>query len=250
MLKRSELVDWLDGHLLGSHARDSAINGLQVEGAEEVDHLVIAVDACQYTIDRAAELGAQMMFVHHGIFWGRESALVGPHGKRVRALNVAGINLYAAHLPLDSHPTMGNNSELARLLGLTDVKPFGDYNGEPVGSSGRSNPVSRDELANRISNLLSHKVQVLPFGPETIQRISMVSGGGSQSIGEAINGGFDLLITGEAPHYAYFDAEEGGINLFLAGHYATETLGVKAFGEAITRKFGIEVTFVDHPTGL
>ena len=249
-MKRVELVEWLDGHLLGSHARDSAINGLQVEGLEEVDHLVIAVDACQYTIDKAAELGAQMMFVHHGLFWGRESALVGPHGKRVRALNLAGINLYAAHLPLDSHPTMGNNSELARLLGLTDIQPFGAYSGEAVGASGTSEPISRDALAAKISELLNFEVQVLPFGPDQIQRISVVSGGGSQSIGEAIEGGFDLFITGEAPHYAYFDAEEGGMNVFLAGHYATETFGVKAFGRGIADTFGIKVTFVDHPTGL
>jgi len=249
-LKRSDLVGWLDSHLLGSHSRDSAINGLQVEGDEEVGHLVIAVDACQYTIDKAAELGAQMMFVHHGLFWGRESALVGSHGKRVRALNSAGINLYAAHLPLDSHPSMGNNSELARLLGLNDVRPFGAYSGEPIGVSGCIEPVSRDDLADKISSLLEHRVQVLPLGPRVIQRVSIVSGGGSQSLGESIAGGFDLLITGEAPHYSYFEAEEGAVNMFLAGHYATETLGVKAFGRAIAEKFGIKVTFIDHPTGL
>ena len=229
---------------------EAAVNGLQVEGDDEVERVAIAVDACQHTIDAAVDAGATMLIVHHGLFWGREQPLTGPHGRRVRSLVKGGLNLYASHLPLDANEAHGNNSELGRLLGLEEMVPFGSYRGTPIGWGGRAAPRTLDEIGALLERKLGFTPKLFAFGPEKVERIAMVSGGGSSSIGEAISEGYDLLITGEAPHYAFFDAEEGGVNLALAGHYASETLGVKALGRAIEAKFGLPVTFIDHPTGL
>jgi len=237
-LRVSDVTDW-----------DNAVNGLQVDNSGSVARLAVAVDACQATIDRAAELGADLLLVHHGLFWGGLEPLTGRHGRRVRALIRADIALYSAHLPLDLHEEVGNNAVLARLLGLRDIEQFGDVNGQPVGVVGRAG-LALAEFIERLARLLSVRPHVIAAGPPTAQRVGVVTGGGGGYVKQALEAGVDTYISGEGSHHSHFDAEEWGVNLIYAGHYATETMGVRALGQRIGEVFDLPWDFIDHPTGL
>ena len=247
-----DLVDHLD-RLLNVHEvpdDDRALNGLQVDaGKAEVDRVAVAVDACLATIDAAARAGAGILIVHHGLFWGGLEPLTGRHGRRVRNLVGSGVSLYAAHNPLDLHPELGNNAVLARDLGIKSIVPFGSWKGVHVGCGG-SLEVGRDELANRLAERLGARPQVIATGPEAVRRVAVITGAGSSTLAEARNAGYDTLVTGEAPHHAFLDAEEWGLNLVLAGHYATETVGVQAVARHLEQQFGLPWEFIDHPSGL
>jgi dinuclear metal center YbgI/SA1388 family protein len=247
-----ELVGYLDDYL---RVRDEtadppeALNGLQVANAGEVTRLAAAVDLCEATIGMAAEAGADGLLVHHGLFWGGLRPLVGPAYRRVSTLIAGNIALYSAHLPLDRHPDVGNNAGLARLLGVTLRGEFGSYRGAPIGVWGELT-VSRDELAAALGAKLGVVPRLLPFGPAQVRRVGIVTGAGGTLIPQAAAVGLDTFITGEGPHWTFFDAEELGVNVFYAGHYATETVGVKALAEHVSRKYSIPWVFLDHPTGL
>ena len=227
-----------------------ALNGLQVDGGgDDVSRVAVAVDACQASIDSAAMAGADLLIVHHGLFWGGLEPLTGRHGRRVRRLMGAGLSLYGAHNPLDLHPELGNNALLARDLGLAALEPFGVWLGVQVGFGGALS-TTRAELARRIAARVGTTPQVIATGPEQVRRVAVVTGAGSSTLREARDAGYDTLVTGEAPHHAYFDAEEWGLNLMLAGHYATETIGVRALGQHLEVQFGLPWQFIDHPTAL
>jgi dinuclear metal center YbgI/SA1388 family protein len=247
----SALVSYLDDYLRIGDVNDSpqALNGLQVANGGTVERLAATVDACRATIERAAEQHADFLLVHHGLFWSGLQPLTGPYGERVRSLIRHDIALYAAHLPLDVHPDVGNNAVLARMLGLEDQRWFGQYEGQPIGIAGTA-AMPRDELAERIGEMLGTEPQVIATGPERVRRIGVVTGGGGKLVAQAAAAGIDTYVTGEGPHHAYFDAEELGVNLILAGHYATETVGVKALAEHLAQRFGLPWEFIDHPTGL
>ena len=249
-MRRDTLVGIMDDLLQVPSIPDKSLNGLQVEGRDQVHRVAVAVDACQATIDAAIQANAHMLLVHHGLFWGRCQRAVGMHGNRLRALFQADLNLYAAHLPLDTHPVLGNNAELVRLLGITEPRPFGDYHGVDLGFAGQIEPVAPATLARRLAEALGVEPRLLPFGPDPIRRLAVVSGGGSSVLPEAIADGLDALVTGEGPHETYCPAEEGHIHVFFAGHYATETLGVRALARWLEREHGIPWVFLDHPTGL
>ncbi|MBT3223462.1 MAG: Nif3-like dinuclear metal center hexameric protein [Proteobacteria bacterium] len=249
-MKRCDLVGWLDKTLCNGDFKEEAVNGLQVEGDDEVELLAIAVDACQATIDAAVAAGAQMLLVHHGLFWGRCEPLVGTHGKRVKKMMQNGLSLYASHLPLDAHPELGNNAELARLLSVHDRQPFGDYHGMTIGFAGSIAPLSPAELGQKLKAMFGAPPMILPFGPDPIERVALVSGGGWSLMEETRDSGFDALISGEGLHQCYLVAEDGGLNVFFAGHYATETLGVRAVARAVEGKFGLPWTFLSHPTQM
>ena len=250
-MKLSELTSYLDGYLRVAEVEDDpgALNGLQVENSGSVTKLVAAVDACQATIDAAADRGADLMLVHHGLFWGPTQPLTGRHGRRLRKLVQHDIALYSAHLPLDLHPEVGNNAVLARMLGLSDREAFGEYLGQSIGVAGTSE-MSRDQLVQRIEEALGVSPHVIPAGPRSSHRVGVVSGGAGKMIGQAAAAGLDTFITGEGQHHSHFDAEEWGVNVVFAGHYATETVGVKALAEHLEERFGLSWEFVDHPTGL
>ena len=197
----------------------------------------------------AAEAGADGLLVHHGLLWGGLRPLVGPAYRRVAELIRRNIALYAAHLPLDRHPDVGNNAGLARLLGVTLRGEFGSYRGAPIGVWGEL-IASRDDLSRALTATLHATPRLLPFGPEQVRRVGIVTGAGGSLIPQAAAAGLDTFITGEGPHWTFFDAEELGINVFYAGHYATETVGVKALAEHVSRKYSIPWVFLDHPTGL
>jgi len=250
-MKRDALVAYLDDYLDVHAQQDYGDNGLQVEGAEEVSRLAFAVDACQQAIAGAVAGGAQMLLVHHGLFWGKPLLVVGPHRRRVQALLDADCSLYAAHLPLDRHAEVGNNAQLARLLGLTVTGELGEAFGAPVGvlASARSD-LTRDELAGRLAAELGAPPLVLPGGPERVRRVGIITGSGAGDIPEAAAAGCDTFITGETSHSHYHDAGEYGINVLYAGHYATETVGIRALAGHLLAQFGLPGAFIDLPTGL
>lgn len=247
-----DLVAHLDEYLDVANVPDfsGARNGLQVENAGTVTRIAACTDACQATIDAAAERGADLLLVHHGLFWGDGiQPLTGRSYRRVRALVESGIAVYSAHLPLDVHPEVGNNVRLARLLGIEVAGRFGDYEGCAIGVHGELD-VARDDLARRLREKIGHEPLVIATGPERCRRIGIVTGGGASLIPQARAAGLDTFVSGEGPHHSYFDAEEWGLNVLYAGHYATETLGVKALAEHLSGRFGLPWEFIDHPTGL
>jgi dinuclear metal center YbgI/SA1388 family protein len=250
-VKRDALVAYLDDYLACRGTPDYSDNGLQVEGRDEITALAFAVDACRETIERAVAAGAQMLIVHHGLFWGKVLPVVGPHRRRLQALLDGGCSLYAAHLPLDRHPAVGNNAQLARMLGLTVTGGLGEAFGQPVGViAAATPPIAREDLVARLEASLAAAPLLLPAGPELAQRIGIISGGAARDIGAAAAAGCDTYITGETSHSAYHDAAEYGINVIYAGHYATETVGLKALAAHLDAQFGLGSTFIDRPTGL
>jgi len=233
---------------------DYAVNGLQV-GPEDgtVDRAAFAVDGVVLTVEEAAAWGADVLVVHHGVSWGDIERVTGRKYRRIAPLVESDLALYAAHLPLDGHPELGNAAGLADLLELTDREPFGEMGPVHVGQHGRaSDPFERGELAALLDAELDtggRDVQVLDFGPETVEDVAVVTGSGVDWLDEAVDAGADLLITGEGKQYVYHEARESGINLVLGGHYATETFGVRNLQETV-EQWGIETTFIDCPTGL
>ena len=250
-MKLSELTKYLDDYLRVAEVPDypNALNGLQVEGPENVERLTVAVDACQATIDAAVERQADLLLVHHGLFWKGVEPIRGPHGRRIRALLIGHVGLYASHIPLDVHPEVGNNAVLARNLGLANIERFADFKGELLGVAGDLD-LDRAELVNRIATTLNVDPHVIGAGPVRTTRVGIITGGAGSMIEEASAAGIDTFVTGEGAHHTHFDAEELGLNVIYAGHYATETVGVKALAAHVDERFGIPWEFLDHPTGL
>ncbi len=251
-LQLSEITTYLDDYLDIAQVPDypDAWNGLQVENGGTVRKFAASTDACQATFASAAESGADLLLVHHGLFWGKGiTPLTDRSYRRVRELITHDIALYSVHLPLDSHPEVGNNIQLARAVGLDLLDRFGEYEGYAIGYRGELE-IGRAELAGRLEGLLGQPPFVIPAGPETVRRVGVVSGGAAALLSQAREAGLDTFITGEGPHHSFFDAQEWGVNVLYGGHYATETLGIKALGRHVAEKFGLEWQFIDHPTGL
>jgi len=251
-MKRDDLVTYLDTYLRIAEIEDTSRNGLQVEGPEEVTKVAFAVDACLAAFEQAVEAGAQLLVVHHGLFWEKPLPLVGPHFRRVRTLIEGRCGLYAVHLPLDAHPEVGNNAELARLLGLRDTRPFGKYHGVEIGVAGAFDPpLEIPALIGRLIQALNRPpVRVLAHGPKEAHRVGCISGFSVPIIDQVREAGLDTFITGETSHAYFHQAAERGLNVVFAGHYATETLGVKALARHLKEKFGLETAFLDLPTGM
>jgi dinuclear metal center YbgI/SA1388 family protein len=250
-MKRDELVAYLDEYLQTKAIEDNSNNGLQVEGAEEVTRLAFAVDAGLAAFEGAQTAGAQMLIVHHGLFWGQPLMVRGVHRRRLALLLDGGISLYGVHLPLDFHETVGNNAALAQWLALEGVAAFGEYKGHPAGFAGRlPQPLSLDDCILRVEGLLGEPiVRVWRFGPDTVRRVGIISGGAAFLVDQAAEAGVDVYLTGEVSHNFYHQAKELGQNVIFAGHYATETVGLKALAEHLADRFEIETVFLDLPTG-
>jgi dinuclear metal center YbgI/SA1388 family protein len=250
-MELTELVAYLDGYLRVRELPDraQALNGLQVANSGRVERIAVAVDAVQATIDAAVAGGADLLLVHHGLFWDGNQPVTGRRYRRLRALLEADVAVYSAHLPLDVHPEVGNNVVLARALGVEIEGVLGEYKGVAVGVWGRLE-LRREALRARLDELLGTPVRMVPGGPERVRSVGIVTGGAGDLLAAARELGLDAYVTGEGDHHHYFDAEEGGVNLFLGGHYATETWGVRALAERLEERFGLPWTFLDHPTGL
>ena len=251
-----ELAARLDARLntASFQAKDISLNGLQVGASEKaVAKAAFAVDACAESIRRAAAAGADVLIVHHGLFWGAPLAITGAHYKRVKALLDADMALYAAHIPLDAHPEIGHNACIARAIGLEpdSIKPFGEWRGMAIGTQGRfAQEETLDAVLARLFINGEKPAHILPFGPQKVRTVGIVSGGGGGELSQAIDAGLDLFITGEIGHEQYHAALEAGISVIAGGHYQTETFGLKALAKELAQQTGIETFFVDAPTGL
>ncbi len=230
---------------------DSSLNGLQAENDGEIGKVAFAVDACLETFERAVACGANFLFVHHGLFWGKPIAFTGVHRRRVEFLLGHGLALYAAHLPLDQHPQLGNNAALAEMLGIAEPKPFGEYHGKMIGWMGAlAEPLTIEQAAKRIEFLGRPAPTVLPFGTRENKTCAVVSGGAAYEALQAIEAGVDLYVSGEANHGMYHHALEGKLNMIAGGHYSTEVWGVRRVMAKLAADTGIETEFIDAPTGL
>lgn len=250
-MKLEDLVAYLDDYLRIREVGDDALalNGLQLENGGGVRQLAVAVDACQAVIDQAAERGADLLLVHHGLFWGGLEAVRGRMYRRLAALVRHDMAVYSAHIPLDRHPEVGNNAVLLRALGMEVRGWWGDFKGAPLGVWGELD-LSREQLGERISQALGVTPRLIAAGTERVRRVGVITGSGGSMIRQAGEAGLDAYVTGEGQHWTYFDAEELGLNVFYAGHYATETVGVKALAHHLAGRFNLPWSFVDHPTGL
>jgi dinuclear metal center YbgI/SA1388 family protein len=265
----SDLVGYLDEYLRIREVPDerNAVNGLQVENSGVIGNIVAAVDASLGTIQGVvAQLAAApaalprrpaapLIIVHHGLFWDGNVPITGRRYQRVAALMGHDVALYAAHIPLDLHPEVGNNVVLAERLGIEVEGWFGDYRGSPLGVWGPAHGplTTRDGLVaevNRALGTFSPGARVVAGGPERVSKIGIITGSAGSMIGDARAAGLDTYITGEGPHHTYFDAMEWGLNVIYAGHYATETLGVQALASHLAERFDLEWEFHDHPTGM
>ena len=253
-MKLESLLQYLDGYLDVSGHPDypTALNGLQVgDGGREVGHIVAAVDASEATIDQAVARGADLLLVHHGLFWGGLQPITGRLLRKVRPLLQADVALYSVHLPLDGHAEVGNSVLLARALDVTPEGRFGAYKTHEIGWWGPlDEPLDAEGLRGRAASVLGGPVHLIAGGPDRIERVGVVTGGGASFTAEAAALGLDALVTGEGSHHTHFDAMELGIHVLLGGHYATETFGVRALAEHLADRFGLTWEFVDLPTGL
>ncbi len=228
---------------------DRAANGLQAENRGAVTRIAAAVDASLATVRLAVAAQADLLLVHHGLFWDPASPWTGRRYQLLRCLLDNDLAVYSSHLPLDAHPKLGNNAQLARALGLNHLRPFFLDHGQFIGfqTTGR---IGRTTLAARLRRVTGAEPRVVPGGPKVCRRIGVVSGGAGDSIKKAAQEGVDTFITGEGPHWTYALAEDLGLNVLYGGHYATETFGVKALAADLCRRFKIPWTFVDYPTGM
>jgi dinuclear metal center YbgI/SA1388 family protein len=246
MPDRDAIVRLLDQTLATAQIPDSSCNGLQVQGAADVRRVGLAVDACLEAYLKAVDAGCHMLVVHHGLIWTGLKSVTGRSYQHVRFLIEHDLNLYASHLPLDMHEEHGNNAEIARLLGLRDVRPFGSYHGLVIGFCGElREPATPGEIAQLLAGQLGGKPAVLPAGPSEVRTVGIVSGGAGDMIGQASQLGLDCYVTGEPVHFAYQLARELASNVVFLGHYHSEKPGVQALGRWLERAFSVETVFLD-----
>lgn len=248
-MNASTLVTHLDTYLNRRAYPDPSNNGLQVQGAAEVTRIAFAVDACMASFKAAAKARAQLLIVHHGLFWSEHLQITGAHYTRVKALLDAGIGLYASHIPLDAHAEVGNNIQLARMAGLTNIQPWGAYKGTTIGFIGDlPKPLDVRALNRRMEKHIGKGNRVQGDGPA--RRVAVCSGFGVTLLNDALAAGADTLITGETSHQWFHPVAEQPLKVIFGGHYNTETVGLKALAAHLTAQFGIDTVFIDLPTGL
>lgn len=228
---------------------DGAVNGLQVENSGHVTRIAATVDASLATVKLAIKAKADLLIVHHGLFWSPSHPWTGNKFELMRLLIENNVAIYSSHVPLDAHPKLGNNALLCSALGFKKLRPFFPSHGQLIGLQTHMN-ISRDELAIRLARATGSQPRVIPGGPKACRRIGVVTGGAGGDLKIAAAEGVDTFITGEGPHWTYALAEELGVNVLYGGHYATETFGVKALAAHLSKKFRVSWTFLDHPTGL
>jgi len=253
MAKLEDIVGFLDAYLATDSIRDypGAINGLQIGNSGKLSRVVAAVDASLAVIEQAASVPGTLLLVHHGIFWQGVQRITGPVRRKIKAALDGDLALYSSHLPLDVHPECGNNILLAKALGLRDIKslPIDQKSGAPPGLTGSTSSNLADFL-EAVAVAVGSPVHHCPGGPKEIARVAVVTGGAGSEVASIAAYDVDTFVTGEGPHWSYILAEELGVNLIYAGHYATETFGVRALAARIGADFGLHFEFLDRPTGL
>ena len=238
LLLTREFTDW-----------DGAANGLQVQNHGGVTRIAEAVDASLATVRLAIAARADLLLVHHGLFWTPAHPWTGRRYELLRQLLDHDVAVYSSHLPLDAHPRLGNNARLCAALGWHKLEPFLTVKGRAIGWKTRTR-VARDELRARLGAVLGCPPRLLACGPAVCRRVGVVTGGAGSELKQAAAEGVDTLITGEGPHWTFIAAQDLGLNVFYGGHYATETFGVKALAAHLSKKFGLPWEFVHHPSDL
>ena len=248
-MHRSELNSYFNDLLSPASFQDYCPNGLQVEGAENIQKIAFAVSATRDSITQAAELGADTLVVHHGLFWHFHGArtLTGSFARRIFPLVQHNINLFAYHLPLDAHPEVGNAAILAQLIGCHQQSPFGDYKGNATGVEGLlEEPLSAKQLALKLQSVLNHDVIIAsPDENQLIESVGIITGGANSDWVLAKKAGLDAYITGEISEHDWHESQESGIHMFAGGHYATEIFGVLALMQKIQMHCRLECIFID-----
>jgi dinuclear metal center YbgI/SA1388 family protein len=247
----SLIVRWCDQTLRAEAITDydGAHNGLQVENDGGVRGIAAAVDASLSTVRLARAARADLLVVHHGLFWGARHPWTGRNYALFRLLLESNLAVYSSHLPLDVHRTLGNNARLCAALGLKRLTPFFSHRGQTIGFKATAR-ITRQELVQRLRRVTGLEPTLLPGGPPVCRKIGVVTGGAGSELKTAASEGVDTFITGEGPHWSFAAAEDLGLNVLYGGHYATETFGVKALAAALSRRFGVPWVFLDYPTGL
>ncbi len=248
----ADIVSLLDTTLSIRDIKDApvALNGLQVENNGSVRRVALAVDASQATLDAAVAAGADLLIVHHGLFWSGLRPLTGWWKKKLETCLRGNLAVYSAHLPLDLHAPLGNNACIARELGLTDIQPEIDYGGTCIGLAGTF-AGTVGELAERYAEITEAPVRgTIIDASAPAGRVAVCSGGAAGEIYQAAARGYTCYLSGEELHWAATAAADMGVNLLLAGHYATETFGVKALGKLLSEHFNLPCTFINNPTGM
>ncbi|MBQ7502821.1 Nif3-like dinuclear metal center hexameric protein [bacterium] len=242
---RFEVVKYLNDLLRIKEFEDFTLNGLEVEGTEEIAKVGFAVDACIDSFEALKD--CQMICVHHGFIWKSLASVTDINRRRIKFLLDRDINLYVCHLPLDRHPQVGNNAQILKKLGWEATGEFDKYGW----LCDLEEPVSKEEAFRRLNELFPNPRQLFPYGSDTIRRIGVCSGGGGGSyFTKAMENGLDLYITGETDYRMYHESKERGMNVACVGHYNSETFGVLALKEYIEKQFGLETAFADVPTGI
>lgn len=247
MTPLNDLISFLDELLDAPAFADYGPNGLQVPGRAAVGHVVTGVSASVALFERAAALEADLVLVHHGLFWGEPAGPITPALKaRLKLLFDNDLALAAYHLPLDAHPAIGNNALIAQRLGAAHTEPFAEHRGRKIGAIAHFDPpLARDELIAKVGQLTAREPLVFPAGPEHVRRLGIVSGAAADDLAEAIDLGLDAFMTGEPAERIMSVAQEGGVTFLAAGHYATETFGITALGDLLAERFGVRHTPVE-----
>jgi dinuclear metal center YbgI/SA1388 family protein len=246
----TSIVSALDELLDPASFKDLGPNGLQVPGPRDVERVVTGVTAQKALIERAVAEQAQLVLVHHGLFWDfHPTGLTPVLAERLRPLFKHDIALAGYHLPLDAHPELGNNAILADRLGCERHEPFGTFRDQKIGRAGTvpGDGIPADELFQRVRTLTSRTPMVFDGGPAVVRRIGIVSGSAADALDEAVALGLDAFLTGEPREHVMADAREAGIHFIAAGHYATETFGIRALGDWLHERFGVENVWIDIP---
>ena len=251
MAQLQDITDFLDEELQIATLPDypGALNGLQIENGGEVTRVAAAVDASLPVFEKAIAEQADLLIVHHGMFWQGAQKITGAMYQKLKLAFDHGMGLYSAHIPLDVHPVMGNNRLLADALEMAEAEAFFDWKGIQLGLRQKLS-IGLDELRERLAVAVTGDVHVCPGGGSEAGMVGVITGGAGSEIAAMAEQGVNTFITGEGPHWSYALAEELGINVLYAGHYATETFGVKSLAERLAKDFSISSVFIDHPTGL
>ena len=251
MATLDDIVSFLDTELRIKEVPDypGAMNGLQMEGRQAVKRVAVAVDASLPVVRKAIESGANLLIVHHGMFWNGARMVTGATYEKFKIAMEAGLAIYSAHIPLDIHPVVGNNARLASALELQGAEPFFEWKGILLGIRGRFEG-SLNQLVRRVGEVLGEDPHVCSAGSGEAGVVGVITGGAGSEVVAIRESGIDSFLTGEGPHWSYTEAEELGMNMIYGGHYLTETGGVKAIADVLSEKFGLEAGFIDHPTGI
>jgi dinuclear metal center YbgI/SA1388 family protein len=252
MAQLSAILPYIESLLNSQKFKDASLNGVQVGGWDRpIKTVAYAVDSGLSIIEAAVAKQADLLIVHHGLFWDKPQAITGPLREKIELLIKNKCTLFASHLPLDASPEVGNGFELGKFLGLEELSPWGEYNGMIIGARGSNRSQSIETLVEKLTQLPGAiKPLLLNFGPEKIKSVGLMTGSGSFAISQAARDGLDLLVSGEPKQEAYHLAREFKLNIIYGGHYATETVGVAALAKKVAERFSCKVEFLDEPTGI